>query len=110
MIRVCTFLVINCVLLIVSCSSQNTRVPMERSSEQLTTNELRSTPKITTTRCNIPRPEVCSMDYKPVCATRYSKTQCEKIPCEITETSTYSNGCVACSDVRVISYQSNKCN
>ena len=50
------------------------------------------------TRCTEPRPEMCTMDYNPVCghlADGSSKT--------------YSNGCGACSDPKVLSYSQGEC-
>ena len=50
------------------------------------------------TRCEEPRPQVCTMDYRPVCASRRDGT-----------TKTYSNGCGACSDIEVVSWVENAC-
>jgi Kazal-type serine protease inhibitor domain len=50
------------------------------------------------TVCIDPRPQVCSMDYRPVCA-----------QLEDTSFKTYSNGCTACSDPRVKSYEEGAC-
>ncbi len=59
--------------------------------------------------CTEPRPQVCTMDYTPVCATRETGNRCETTPCPTTEDITYSNGCSACSDKSVISYQPGSC-
>ncbi len=48
--------------------------------------------------CTDPRPEICTMDYRPVCG--YRSDQVPK---------TYSNGCSACSDTDVIGYQEGQC-
>ena len=48
--------------------------------------------------CSDPRPQMCTMDYRPVCAvlaTGRSKT--------------YSNGCGACSDTSVQGYNPGAC-
>jgi hypothetical protein len=50
------------------------------------------------TQCVNPRPEVCTMDYTPVCATRADGS-----------TATYSNGCSACSDAEVVSHRPGAC-
>lgn len=55
------------------------------------------------------RPEMCTMDYKPVCATRDTGVRCVTTPCPSTEHRTYSNGCSACSDEKVISYRLDAC-
>ena len=59
--------------------------------------------------CKSPRPELCSMDYNPVCATRDNGVRCVTTPCASTETATYSNGCSACSDKKVYSYVLGEC-
>jgi hypothetical protein len=48
--------------------------------------------------CKDPRPEICTMDYRPVCATKSDGTQ-----------ATYSNGCGACSDPEVVEYREGEC-
>ena len=48
--------------------------------------------------CTDPRPEVCTMDYRPVCAERKDDSH-----------KTYSNGCTACSDHEVIGYREGEC-
>ncbi len=50
------------------------------------------------TLCEEPRPQVCTMDYRPVCASLRDGA-----------TKTYSNGCSACSDAEVISWVENPC-
>jgi hypothetical protein len=52
-------------------------------------------------QCTEPRPEVCTMDYTPVCALRTeSGTEQWK---------TYANACTACSDAAVTGYRENAC-
>ena len=48
--------------------------------------------------CGEIRPEICTMEYVPVCA-------------ELDDGSrkTYSNACSACSDKNVVGYQANSC-
>ena len=48
--------------------------------------------------CEEPRPQVCTMDYRPVCAS-------------LTDGSvkTYSNGCTACGDAAVSSWIESAC-
>ncbi|MFO7606249.1 MAG: hypothetical protein R6W72_08120 [Desulfurivibrionaceae bacterium] len=59
--------------------------------------------------CTEPRPQVCTMEYDPVCATRDTGEKCLNTPCDNTEEATYSNGCVACADQRVFSYRPGSC-
>jgi hypothetical protein len=48
--------------------------------------------------CEEPRPQVCTMDYRPVCA-RLSDGSVK----------TYSNGCSACGDASVSSWTEGAC-
>jgi hypothetical protein len=50
------------------------------------------------TLCREPRPEVCTMNYVPVCGAL-----------ERGGTRTYSNACVACSDRAVTGYREGAC-
>ncbi len=50
------------------------------------------------TACIEPRPQICTMDYTPVCAGLVSG-----------EVKTYSNGCSACADVNVVSHRPAAC-
>ena len=49
------------------------------------------------TLCTDPRPQMCTMDYVPVCGSRGS------------EWKTYSNGCSACSDAQVSGFRAGPC-
>lgn len=48
--------------------------------------------------CTDPRPEMCTMDYRPVCGKLGDGTYSE-----------YSNACVSCSDPEVIGYRDGNC-
>ena len=50
------------------------------------------------TVCTDPRPQMCTMDYRPVCGTKSDGSQ-----------ATYSNGCGACSDPEVVEYRDGEC-
>jgi hypothetical protein len=50
------------------------------------------------TMCSEPRPEVCTLDYNPVCGYKSDGTS-----------KTYSNGCSACSEKEVIGYKNEEC-
>ena len=50
------------------------------------------------TVCTEPRPQICTREYLPVCATK--KDGAEK---------TYATGCTACSDKQVVSYREGAC-
>jgi len=48
--------------------------------------------------CEEPRPQVCTMDYRPVCGTLSDAS-----------VKTYSNGCSACGDANVVSWVEGEC-
>jgi len=48
--------------------------------------------------CSVPRPEVCTREYKPVCGLD-----------SVNVSKTYSNACTACSDENVVEYTKAKC-
>ena len=50
-------------------------------------------------QCTNPRPQVCTMDYNPVCAIRE----------ETAEMATYANACGACADITVMYHQPGAC-
>ena len=50
------------------------------------------------TKCTDPRPQMCTQDYRPVCADLKDGS-----------TKTYSNGCMACSDPKVVGYYQGAC-
>ena len=49
-------------------------------------------------QCSEPRPMVCTMEYRPVCATLVSG-----------DTATYPSGCNACADIVVKSWTDGPC-
>ncbi len=49
-------------------------------------------------QCTEPRPQICTAEYLPVCATKTNN-----------ETKTYATGCTACGDPEVIHYRSGEC-
>ena len=59
--------------------------------------------------CQEPRPEMCAMQYDPVCATVDEGVRCVTTPCDTTTIKTYGNSCSACSDPTVIGYQAGAC-
>jgi len=60
-------------------------------------------------QCKDPRPQVCTREYKPVCATRDTGVRCVTTPCPSTELVTKSNACTACSDKKVYSHVPGAC-
>jgi hypothetical protein len=66
-------------------------------------------PQNALTECTEQRPQICTMDYRPVCATRDTGVRCVTTPCPSSEQKTYSNACGACSDPAVIGYIADEC-
>lgn len=54
--------------------------------------------ELAVTQCQQPRPEMCTLDYRPVCAQRQDGSE-----------KTYSNACTACSDMAVIAHRNGAC-
>ena len=67
--------------------------------------------KDTTTliHCTNPRPQICTMDYAPVCALRDAGAGCTATPCPSGEWTQYPNACSACADQRVQGYVKGEC-
>jgi len=57
-----------------------------------------SAPEKEFTLCPEPRPQMCTREYRPVCATLNDGTH-----------KTYANGCTACSDPKVKGYFPDAC-
>ena len=71
--------------------------------------QLRSLPTTAAVQCADTRPEICTLDYRPVCAPRDTGVRCVTTPCDSTELATYSNACAACADPRVVSSTEGAC-
>ncbi len=61
------------------------------------------------TTCSDPRREMCTREYRPVCAEVDTGVRCIKAPCPSTEKKTYSNACTACADKKVMSHRPGAC-
>ncbi|MEP4486997.1 MAG: hypothetical protein ABJ013_15305 [Halioglobus sp.] len=57
-----------------------------------------TTPPTTLTQCTAPRPQVCTMQYEPVCANLVKGGTAE-----------YSSGCNACADDAVGGFEKGQC-
>ena len=61
------------------------------------------------TRCEDPRPQMCTREYRPVCALRDTGVRCITTPCPSAEWKTYGNACDACADADVIGHVPGAC-
>ena len=64
--------------------------------------------------CAEPRPEICTREFRPVCALREANPLCKDPPCEgedkpEREWITRPNACEACADPRVIGHRPGSC-
>ena len=59
--------------------------------------------------CKSPRPEVCTREYRPVCAQRDTGIRCVTAPCPSSEWVTLGNACSACSELKVLGYRAGAC-
>ncbi len=77
--------------------------------QQTTTPDAEHEPKAHYTACGEPRSEMCTREYRPVCAEVDTKIRCIKAPCPSTERKTYSNACTACADENVVGHVPGAC-
>ncbi|AXF85831.1 hypothetical protein DTO96_101571 [Ephemeroptericola cinctiostellae] len=94
------FCSILCALALTAC----THIPVEAPVQGTETPP--ATPQVA---CQEPRPEICTRDYRPVCAIRDTGIRCVTTPCPSTELKTYSNACSACSDATVMGFTQGTC-
>gem|GEM_PF-766095 len=59
--------------------------------------------------CPESRAQICTREYRPVCAIRDNGVRCVTTPCPSTEWVTYPNACSACADASVYSYAPGAC-
>lgn len=86
-------------LLVASCTAQQQAQPQPQPSPQKTDFK----------ECPEQRSQICTREYMPVCATRDTGVRCVTTPCPSSEQKTYSNGCEACADKKVLGYVANAC-
>lgn len=61
------------------------------------------------TQCTEPRPTMCTREYRPVCADVDTGIRCVTTPCDSSKKKTYSTGCTACADPKVLGYAPGAC-
>jgi len=80
-------------LLCLSCSAPVTNKP------EINESETSQKDSHIFTQCKEPRPEICTREYNPVCATLNTGS----------EEKTYATGCTACADPGAIKYRQGPC-
>jgi len=88
-----TILMITTIILVASCISTKTKESPQKVIKP-----------VTYQKCTKPRPQVCTREYKPVCATIDADIRCIKSPCPSTKKRTYATACTACADPKVYGY------
>lgn len=61
------------------------------------------------TTCPTRRAEMCTKEYRPVCADVDTGIRCIRAPCPSIEKKTYGNACSACADPKVIGHRPGPC-
>lgn len=55
-------------------------------------------------QCPEKRPEMCTHQFKPVCAEVDNGVRCVTTPCNSTDKKDYGNACAACADAKVVGH------
>ena len=98
-----SILMLSSAVLLLSCQSYK-QAEIEPVSPVVITLE-----KPVSAMCKDPRSQICTREYRPVCATRDTGVRCVTTPCPSTETVTKANVCTACADEKVVSYVMGAC-
>ncbi len=61
------------------------------------------------TACKSPRRNMCTKEYRPVCALKDTGVRCVTTPCPSSVEVTYGNSCTACADEKVLGYTQGAC-
>lgn len=88
-----------CALAFTACAQTSVKSPIHGTE----------TPQTSQVACKEPRPQICTRDYRPVCAIRDTGIRCVTTPCPSTELKTYSNACSACGDATVMGFTQGAC-
>jgi hypothetical protein len=72
-------------------------------------NEPSNNDRLAFTECTDPRPDICTMEYNPVCAEVDTGIRCITQPCPSSTQVTFGNGCSACGNSSVIGYWPGEC-
>ena len=95
-------LILLCLLAIGGCSNatnNDDEIVVDAESSQLSEQAVPQGPtNEALMQCTDPRPQICTREYDPVCATL-----------EDGSVKTYATGCTACSDQQVTSYRPASC-
>jgi len=62
------------------------------------------------TECDVNnRPQMCTLEYQPVCGKIDTGVRCVKAPCPSSKQKTLANACAACAADKVIGYTLGQC-
>ena len=73
------------------------------------TEHVETGPEVAYTACESPRPQICTLEYNPVCAVKDTGVRCVTTPCPSAEEVTYATGCTACTDPKVLRHRPGAC-
>jgi hypothetical protein len=82
------------------CAGDEEQVPQDNNTDG---------ERLAFTQCGEDRPEICTMEYNPVCAEVDTGIRCIKAPCPSTKQETFGSGCTACANSSVIGYWPGEC-
>jgi len=71
---------------------------MSVSLSSCTTTEKKTVVDESLTKCTTPKPQICTLEYKPVCGYEIDANY-----------KTFSNACTACSNAKIVSYAEGAC-
>lgn len=113
-----------CILLLAACQQQVTSfeecvqagnpvmesMPRQCSDgKQVFTEQMNATQTEEFTTCPDNRPEICTMEYNPVCGLIDNGVRCVTEPCANYDAVTFSNGCSACSEQNTLGHYQGTC-
>lgn len=101
-------------ILLIIIGNATVRVPPSSTDTGVRTGTAYSIPSGTssTTRyypCTEPRPQICTLQYAPVCAYVDNGIRCIRAPCPNIDRKTYGNACTACADPKAYGYENGEC-
>jgi len=97
------------IIVIVTCISVFTISCQVKEDDRSNTDFKPNNPLLKNHQCQDPRPQICTREFRPVCAQRDLGIRCVTSPCPTIERVTKPNACVACSDKSVQEFTQGAC-